>query len=317
MSTILVTGASGFTGPPVCRALMDRGHRVVAAIREGATAPEGVEVRRIGDIGGKTDWSAALDGVEAVVHLAGRAHIMRDRAADPLAAFRNVNRDGTLNLARQAAEAGVRRLVFISSVKVNGEERETGPYTEAVDRPPADPYGLSKYEAELGLAEIGATTGLETVILRPPLVYGPAVKANFRALLKLCRKGWPLPFGAVRNRRSMIFVGNLADAIAVALDHPEAAGGTFLLRDGEDLSMADLVRRLSAALGKRPILLPVPVGLMRGLAGLAGKGDMMRRTTGSLTIDDTEIRSRLDWRPPYTVEQGLQATADWFIAGTP
>lgn len=317
MSTILVTGASGFTGPPVCRALADRGHRVIAAIRKGAVAPDDVETRHIGDIDGETDWSAALDGVEAVVHLAGRAHVMRDTAEDPLAAFRTVNRDGTLNLARQTASAGARRLVFISSIKANGEERETGPYTEATDGPPADAYGRSKYEAEEGLREIAGETGLEVVILRPPLVYGPGVKANFLALLRLCRKGWPLPFGAVTNRRSLLYVGNLADAIAVTLDHPAAAGGTFLLRDGDDLSMADLIRKLSAALGKNAILLPVPTALLRGLAGLAGRGDVMRRTTGSLTIDDSRIRSRLDWRPPYTVEQGLQATADWFIAGTP
>ena len=290
---------------------------MIAAIRTGAVAPDGVETRHIGDINGATDWSAALDGIEAVVHLAGRAHIMRDTAEDPLAAFRAVNRDGTLNLARQATNAGVKRLVFVSSVKVNGEERETGPYREATDGPPADPYGRSKYEAEEGLREIGAETGLEFVILRPPLIYGPGVKANFLALLKLCRKGWPLPFGAVANRRSLLYVGNLADAVAVSLDHPDAAGQTFLLRDGVDLSMAELIRKLSSALGRNATLLPVPVFLLRSLAALAGRGDVMRRTTGSLTIDDGHIRSRLDWRPPYTVEQGLQATADWFIASNP
>ncbi len=317
MSRVLVTGASGFTGPPVCRALANKGHDVIAATRDGAAAPDGVEVRRIGDIDGETDWSTALDGIGAVVHLAGRAHVMRDTSDDPLAAFRTVNRDGTLNLALQAHAAGVKRLVFVSSIKANGEERETGPYTETTDGPPADPYGRSKYEAEEGLREIAGETGLEIVILRPPLIYGPGVKANFLSLLRLCRKGWPLPFGAVSNRRSLLYVGNLADAITVSLDHPDAAGQTFLLRDGEDLSMADLVRRLSSALGKNAILLPVPVPLLRGLAALAGRGDVMRRTTGSLTIDDSLIRSRLDWRPPHTVEQGLQATADWFIAGTP
>jgi nucleoside-diphosphate-sugar epimerase len=314
---ILVTGATGFTGPPVCAALAERDHDLTAAVRDPARAPEGAKTVTIGDIGPDTDWKPALDGVEAIVHLAGRAHIMRDRAEDPLAAFRAVNRDGTLTLARQAAETGVKRLVFLSSIKVNGEETEDGAYTEAVAAPPADPYGLSKWEAEEGLRALASETGLEVVILRPPLIYGPGVKANFLSLLKLARKGWPLPFGSIRNRRSLLYAGNLADAVALSVTHPEAANRTFLLRDGEDLSVPDLLRRAARAMGRTAPLLPFPPGLLDLAARLAGRGDMIKRTAGSLQVDDGEIRRRLDWQPPFTVEQGLQATADWFIASHP
>lgn len=311
---VLVTGATGFTGPPVCRHLRDKGHEVIAATRRQQVPDGAASCRVVGEIDGETDWLAALADVDAVVHLAGRAHIMNDTADDPLAAFRQVNRDGTLRLAQQAAEAGVRRLLFLSSIKVNGEETGDGPYTEAVRSTPADAYGLSKWEAEEGLREIARSTGPEVVILRPPLIYGPEVKANFLTLLRLCRRGLPLPLGSVRNARSLLYVGNLADAIHQAMIQPKAANKTFLLRDGDDLSMPDLLRRISAAMGRKACLLPFPVSLLTVAAGLTGRGEMVRRVTGSLCLDDSLIRQELDWQPPFTVEQGLQATVDWFIA---
>ena len=311
---VLVTGATGFTGPPVCRYLTDKGHQVIAATRQEQVPDGAASCRVVGEIDDATDWRPALADIDMVVHLAGRAHIMKDTADDPLAAFRRVNREGTLQLAKQAAEAGVRRLVFLSSIKVNGEETEAGPYREAVLSPPDDPYGLSKWEAEEGLRDIAGSTGLEVVILRPPLIYGPAVKANFLSLLRLCRRGLPLPLGSVRNARSLLYVGNLADAIHQSMIHPKAANQTFLIRDGEDLSMPDLLRRISAAMGRRACLLPFPPAMLTFAAGLAGRGDMARRVTGSLCLDDGLIRQELDWQPPFTVEQGLQATVDWFIA---
>ncbi|MEQ8711253.1 MAG: NAD-dependent epimerase/dehydratase family protein [Rhodospirillales bacterium] len=311
---VLVTGATGFTGPPVCRYLAGKGHQVIAATRQDQVPDGAASCRPVGDIDGATDWGPALADIDMVVHLAGRAHIMRDTADDPLAAFRRVNRDATLRLAEQAVEAGIRRLVFLSSIKVNGGETEAGPYREAVLSPPDDPYGLSKREAEEGLRQIAASTVLEVVILRPPLIYGPRVRANFLALLRLCRRGLPMPLASVRNARSLLYVGNLADAVHHVMIHPKAANRTFLIRDGEDLSMPDLLRRISAAMGQKARLLPFPVGLLTLAASLIGRGDMARRTTGSLCLDDSLIRQQLDWQPPFTVEQGLQATVDWFIA---
>ena len=309
---VLVTGANGFVGRALGRELLRRGRRVRAAVRRDAGLPDGCEARVVGDLGPDTDWSAALDGVDAVAHLAARVHVMRDRAADPLAAFRRTNVDGTLRLARSAAAAGVRRLVFLSSVKVLGEATPDGPFTDSSPANPQDPYGVSKREVETGLSELAARSGMEVAILRPPLVYGPGVKGNFLSLLRLIERGVPLPLAAIANRRSLLYLGNLVDAVDLCLSHDGAAGRTFLIRDGEDLSSAELVRRLAAALDRRAPLFPLPEGVLRLAAGCIGRRAAAQRLLGSLTVDDRRIRSELDWQPPFTVDQGLAETAIWW-----
>lgn len=308
---MLVTGASGFVGAALLPALRARGHAVRAAARReiGCDADEQV---RVGDLGPETDWREALAGVDAVVHLAARVHVMHDTSTDPLAEFRRSNVEGTAALARAAAASGAKRLVFVSSIKVNGEATDGRPFTERDAPDPKDPYGQSKAEAEKALAGVAGETGLEVVVLRPPLVYGPGVRANFLRLLRLADRGVPLPFGAVDNRRSMVFVGNLADAIVRCVEHPAAAGRTFLVSDGEDLSTADLIRRLARALGKRASLVPVPPALMRTAARLLGRGAEADRLLGSLRIDSSALRESLGWRPPFTVDEGLAATAAWY-----
>lgn len=307
---VLVTGASGFVGRPLCDTLGHAAYELVPAVRISRGLPGECVV---GEIDGKTNWRRALQGVHAVVHLAARVHMMHDSATDPLAAFRSINTEGTLNLARQCAAAGVRRFVFVSSVKVNGEER-AAPYTEADTPAPEDAYALSKWEAEQGLRQIAVETGLEVVILRPPLVYGPGVGANFLALLRAVARGMPLPLGAIDNRRSLIFVGNLAAAILCCLEHPAAAGKTFLVSDGEDVSTSGLVRRMAAALGRPARLLPVPPALLRVAARLAKKSALAIRLLDSLTVDSSAIRCELGWSPPFTLDEGLRETAAWYLS---
>ncbi len=311
---VLVTGANGFVGRALCRELLRRDRRVRAVVRGNDDPPEGCELHTVGEIGPDTDWGEALDGVDAVVHLAARVHVLRETAGDPIAAFRRTNVDGTLRLAEAAALAGVGRFVFLSSVKVLGDASPDGPLTEASAAKPQDPDGISKWETEIGLARLAKKKGLEIVILRPPLVYGPGVKGNFRALLRLVERGLPLPLGRVANRRSLLYLGNLVDAIDRCLSHPAAAGRCYLLRDGEDLSTADLVRRLAAALGRRTPLFPVPAGLLKLGAGCVGRAAEVRRLLGSLTVDDGPIRRELEWNPPFTVDEGLAETAAWFRA---
>ena len=261
---VLVTGATGFVGRALCPRLLSDGWQLRAALMTDdlSPVPEGVEPVRIESVGSRTPWSEALAGVDTVLHLAARVHIMSDPASDPLRGVLEVNALGTERLAREAARAGVRRLVFVSSIKVNGEESGI-PYTEAAPAQPSDPYGISKSEAEKALRRVEAETGLEVVVLRPTLVYGPGVKANFLNLLKVVRRGIPLPLGSIDNRRSLIFLGNLVDALALCLSHPEAAGETFLVSDGEDVSTSELLRRCAGALGVAPRLFPVPAALLR------------------------------------------------------
>jgi nucleoside-diphosphate-sugar epimerase len=270
----------------------------------------------VGDIGPGTDWAAALEGVDAVVHLAARVHVLRERARDPLAAFRQTNVEGTLQLARAAARAaaraGVGRLVFLSSVKALGERSPDGPLTDASPAGPEDPYGISKCEAEAGLRQIADRLQLEVTILRPPLVYGPGVKGNFHALLKLVDRRVPLPFKAVTNRRSLLFLGNLVDAIVLCLEAPTAANRTYLLRDGEDLSIPELLRRLAGALDRPAPLFAVPERALRLVAAGLGRGADAGRLLDCLTVDDSRIRGELGWNPPFSVAQGLAATAEWF-----
>lgn len=313
---ILLTGATGFVGGHAGPALAARGHGVRAVRRsaDGAATAGADEETVVGDIGPDTDWTAALDGVETVVHLAARVHVMRDRAADPLAAFRRVNTAGSVRLAEQAAAAGVRRLVCLSSIKAMVDESRPDPLTEATAPDPHSPYGVSKLEAERALAAIAARTGMELVVIRPPLVYGPGVGGNVRSLLRLVDRGIPLPLGGLDNRRSLIGVGNLADAIARCAEHPAAAGQTFLVQDGTPVSTAGLVRAIAAALNRPARLLPVPAGLLALGAALTGRRDVFDRIAGTLTVDDRLIRTRLEWRPPHDLASGLRATAEWFKA---
>jgi nucleoside-diphosphate-sugar epimerase len=309
--TIAVTGATGFIGQALCDTLAAAGRPLRRVVRTRAAAmPDAVA---IGDIGPATDWRGALEGARCVVHLAARTHVMRESAADPLAEYRRANVESTLRLAREAAAAGVRRLVFMSSIKVNGESTRR-PYTEADPPRPEDAYGVSKWETEQALAGVAAATGLEVVVLRPPLVYGPGVKGNFLRLLRIVAREERLPLASVANRRSLVYVGNLADAVVAAIDAPGAAGRTFLAADPEDVSTPDLVRAIAQALGTRPRLLPCPVALLHLGAMLAGRRGDVERLTGSLQVDASALKRELGWRPRATLAQGLEDTARWFRA---
>ncbi len=314
---ILVTGANGFVGTALCNHLVAAGHRVRGALRRRDRlwkSVDGVDYVQVGDIGPDTYWSEALEGVGAVVHLAARVHVMHETAAAPLAAFRAVNVAGTEQLARVAAEKGVRRFVYASSIKVNGESTATTPFTEADTAAPVDPYAVSKYEAEQALRLTAKETGLEVVIVRPPLVYGPGVGGNFLRLLQLVERGVPLPLALVDNLRSMIYLGNFADALTVCTIHAAAAGQTFLVSDGEDVSTPDLFRALAAALGVPARLFPFPVTLLK-LGGLIlGKQSEVGRLTGSLQVDSSKIRNTLHWQPRHTLADGLAETARWYHA---
>lgn len=309
--TVLLTGASGFVGKAVLEELLARGYSVVAALRNTpAELDPRATVSRFEALDGSTNWSTALAGVRTVIHSAARVHVMNDTETDPLAAFRKVNVEGTLNLARQAAQAGASRFVFISSIKVNGEGTEKGRPYGADDLPaPADPYGVSKMEAEQGLRSLAKETGLEVVIVRPVLVYGPGVKANFLAMMRWLDKGVPLPFGAIYNRRSLVALGNLADLVVTCVAHPAAANHTFLVSDGEDLSTSVLLRRMARALGRPARLLPVPSSLLELGAGLLGKRSLSQRLCGSLQVDIEKTRSLLGWNPPISVDDALRLVA--------
>jgi len=308
---VLVTGASGFVGNALMACLEARGRAVLGASR--SAGPSG-RYRMCPALDERADWSSLVSGTAVVVHAAARVHVMTETAADPLTEFRQVNVQGSLRLARQAAGAGVRRFVFVSSIKVNGEETAPGSPFTAADRPaPVDPYGISKLEAERGLQQISAETGMEVVIVRPPLVYGPGVGANFRRLMRWVHKGVPLPFGAIRNRRSLVALDNLVDLIDRCIDHPAAAGRVLLVSDGEDLSTPELLRRVGRAQGRPARLLPVPATLL-SLGGTAlGKRDLVRRLCGSLQIDASETRALLGWVPPTGVDDALDRTARHFL----
>lgn len=304
---LLITGTSGFVGTAVCKQAVRLNLAVNGALRKSGELPNRIEPFMIGEINGTTDWGSAMQGVNAVVHLAARVHVMHDTEADPLTVFRSVNVEGTLNLACHAALAGVKRFVFISSVKVNGESTEPGrAFTEADTANPQDAYGVSKHEAEQGLRRLAAETGMEVVIIRPPLVYGPGVKANFAALMRAVQRGWPLPLGAVHNQRSLVALDNLADFIITCTTHPLAANQTFLVSDGVDVSTTQLIRGMAKAAGLRDRLLPVPVSLLRSAAAALGKRDAIDRLCGNLQLDIAKAQTLLGWLPPVSVQEGLR-----------
>jgi nucleoside-diphosphate-sugar epimerase len=305
----LITGANGFVGKALCAELLQREYAVRAALRTAGSTVEPMEMVVVGAIDGETDWSAALSGIDVVIHLAARVHVMHDQAADPLAAFRHVNTEGTEYLARAAAASGVKRLVYVSSIKVNGEETYSGQHYKEADVPsPQDPYGISKWEAEQALHRVAAETGLEVVIVRPPLVYGAGVKGNFVQMLKVLAKGIPLPLASVKNLRSLVYIGNFVDALLKCATHPAAAGQTYLVSDGEDVSTPELLRQLGAAMGRPARLLPCPPALLKLGGRMLGKADQIDRLLGSLQVDSSKIRRELGWQPPFNLQQGLYLT---------
>jgi nucleoside-diphosphate-sugar epimerase len=281
--------------------------------RGGAAVVSGVRPAVVGDLDSQTDWNAALAGVDSVVHLAARVHVMHETERDPLAVFRQVNTYGTERLASQAAAAGVRRLVYVSTIKVNGEETVEAPFSERDPPQPGDAYATSKWEAEQVLMRVSKSTGMEVVIVRPPLVYGPGVRGNFLGLMRLIDKGVPLPVGSCHNRRSLLGLDNFVDFLAACVDHPAAVGEIFVLSDGEDLSTPDLIRRLAAAMGRPARLLPIRSSLLRLAARMVGRPGIYRRLCGSLQVDSSHARRMLGWVPPQTVDAGLAVTAQAFM----
>ena len=316
MTTVLITGANGFVGKALGEKLVTEGFCVNGAVRSSVPldVTDAITQFHIGNIDSNTNWQKALVDVNVAVHLAARVHVMNETAIDALAEFRKVNVEGTLNLARQAIEAGVQRFIFISSIKVNGEITLLGhPYTSDDQPAPDDPYGVSKREAEDALRQLANETGLEVVVIRPPLIYGPGVKANFQSMMHWLEKGVPLPLGAIDNQRSLVALDNLIDLIITCIDHPAAANQTFLAGDGEDLSTTELLQRLSAALGKKARLLPVPSFLLVWGAALLGKQAMAQRLCSSLQVDISKAHDLLGWTPPVTVEEALRKTAQFYM----
>ena len=312
---IVVTGANGFVGSRLLESLLTADHAVTAALRRGVSGLDPrVTQRLVKGLLPEQDWQVLLGGQHAVIHCAARVHVMDESSADPLAEFRKVNVEGTLNLARQAAAAGIKRFIFISSIKVNGEGTAIGaPYIADAQPAPLDPYGISKMEAEQGLRALAADTGMEVVIIRPVLVYGPCVKANFLSMMRWLHKGVPLPFGAIHNRHSLVALDNLVDLIVTCIDHPAAANQTFLVSDGEDLSTTELLRRMGIALGRSARLLPVLSRLLEAGAAMLGKKALSQRLCGSLQADISKTRELLNWTPPVSVDDALRKTAKHFL----
>jgi nucleoside-diphosphate-sugar epimerase len=310
VTAVLVTGASGFVGRSMCRELKLRGHDVRGATRTSCDLE--VPVVPVGNLGPDTDWSAALAGRTIVIHLAAHVHVMGGQPGETLADFDRVNVEGTETLALQAARADIKRFVFLSSVKVNGESSERRALVENDPARPVDAYGASKAEAEYRLQVIAVKTGMEIVIVRSPLVYGPGVKANFLRLLRTIDAGVPLPFASIDNRRSLVYLGNLADALAACVTHPAAANQTFLVSDDHDVSSPELVREIAKALGRKPRLFPLPASWLNAVGLLTGRSQQLNRLTGSFVISISSIKSTLGWAPPFTMQEGLKETVSWY-----
>ena len=314
--TVLITGVTGFVGSALASCLLRDKEMDVRGIARRAPSfiVPGVELFTA-DLAQGMNVAAALSEVDCVVHCAAMAHVMRETETDALAVYRRINVEATRNIASQAANAGVRRFVYLSSIKVNGESTRSGYAFHADDVANVDdPYSISKREAEQALQEIAASTGMEVVIIRPPLVYGPRVKGNFRSMLKWLSNVIPLPLGAINNKRSMVGLDNLVDLLITCVDHPSAANQTFLVSDDEDLSTTELLRRMSKALGKSVRLVPVPVSLLQLGAKLLGKQDIAQRLLGNLQIDVSHAKKVLDWTPPVNVDEGRRRTAEWYLS---
>lgn len=315
---VLVTGANGFVGAAAVRSLTELGHNVMAQIRQAPATPWPAHAGItpcVTDLDNADGIRSALQGCDWVLHTAARVHQVHETATNPSAAYRTVNTQYTLDLANAAAAQGVQRFVFLSSIKVNGERTAKGHPLHADDvAAPIDPYGISKYEAEQGLRAIAARTGMQVVIVRPPLVYGPGVRANFLTLMRWLARGVPLPLGAIDNQRSLIGLGNLLDLLTQCLTHPGAANQTFLASDGHDVSTTELLLALAAALRVKARLLPLPQPWLERSLALAGRADMAERLCGSLAVDIEKTRASLAWTPPFSLAQGLQTTAAHFLA---
>lgn len=320
MTKILVTGANGFVGRKLCKNLLEGGHDVRATVRRHenrcaentTTAPLG-QIVNVGDIGPDTDWSGALDGVDTVVHLAARVHILQEMSKNPLGSFRSVNVFGAERLAKMAAERGVRRFVYISSISVHGNSTVDRAYVEADEAHPHSPYAVSKWEGEIVLRRVAEESGFELVIVRPPLVYGPGVGGNFLRLMRWVDKGFPFPMGSVRNMRSFIGLENLVSMLVCCVERSNVAGETFLIADGEDLSTPDLIRRVARLLGRPARILPFPISVMRACAGMFGAEDVLDRLCNSLQVNMEKARRVLGWRPIVSLDEGLSRTARWYV----
>lgn len=310
---VLVTGASGFIASHMLPCLLAKGWYVRGAVRNAERLkllPPRVEGIVVGELSRETDWSAASREIDVIVHLAGRAHVLRDRAVED---YYSTNVGASRNLAEAAAAAGVKRLVFVSSVKAMGETSSTDrPWTEEDSCFPQGSYGKSKRQAELALFDVAKRTPMEVVVLRPPVVYGPGVGANIYRMLRAIERGWPLPLRSVKNRRSFIFVGNLVDAMIRAMEHSKASGGTFLVSDGKDLSTPELIRAIARAFGKPARLVPVPPALLRFGGAILGLSEEVERLLGSLTVDIAKVRRLLEWQPPFRIGEGLERTVEWY-----
>lgn len=314
MNKVLVTGATGFVGRHLCELLSRQGHEVVAAARSLPANHKdlGYELRAVADIGEDVDWEPLLDGVGSVIHLAARVHVMKEQERDPLTAFRSINVDGTKRLLQSDGMRNVKRFVFVSSVKVHGDATFAAPFTANDELAAADPYAQSKREAERALEEIGGNIGLETVIIRPPLVYGPGVGGNFFRLMQMVDKGVPMPFAGIDNRRSLVYVENLCDLIRECLANPSAPGSRLLVSDNADVSTAQLIRLIGASMNKKPRLFRVPESLLQFAAGVLGRSAEVSRLQGSLQVDISETMNALHWRPPVSLGDGIRSTVTWY-----
>ncbi|WP_252962872.1 hybrid nucleoside-diphosphate sugar epimerase/sugar transferase [Psychrobacter sp. PSP] len=309
---LLLTGATGFVGSAIQKRIVaDGSYDLTIAVRNVNEQSDAVRIVKVDDLTTSTDWSDALKSVDVVVHTAARVHVMDDKSTDPLTEFRKVNVEGTLNLARQAADSGVKRFIFISSIKVNGEGTKIGkPYTEGSKPNPTDPYGISKYEAEQGLLKLAETTPLEVVIIRPTLVYGKNVKGNFQSLMKWTYKGVPLPIGGIKkNLRSLVYVDNLVDSIITCIEHKDAKNEVFLISDNDDISTAGLLEEISKGLGVKNKAVNIPVEFINTAASAVGKSGVAQRLSGSLQVDISKAKTLLGWKPKYSTSESIQETA--------
>jgi UDP-glucose 4-epimerase len=306
---VLITGANGFVGKVLCQTLIKTAHQLTTLSRSTATSNTKNHLV-LTSFDCNTDFSQALKEIDIVIHLAGRAHVLNDKSANPYQAYAEINIEATKNLALQAANSGVKRFVFISSAKVNGEATNTVPFNELNTPSPEDDYGKTKYEAEKELRLIAANSHMEVVIIRPPLIYGKGVKANFKNLIKLCQSRLPLPFGAIHNKRSMVYVENLVDFMITCISHPKAANETFLISDDKDVSTTELIQTIRLSQGIPALLIPIPRQWIVCLLNLLGKKSLATRLCGNLQVDISKAKTLLNWKPPYTFKQAIQKTLD-------